>query len=129
MLGQGATKAPIKAFVNENTHCEDLHGFQHFEFAGFDHCNRLLAFYCWISFEEIVYRLPAFQTVDEVLQGHASTHKYGRPAHNLRIRMNYSLETLRIHHCRIYHMHSVSRLCTRLFDHGLRGLVELVELG
>ena len=74
--------------------CEDLNGFQHLEFAGFNHCNRLLARYCRVSFEKIFNRLSAFQTVDEVLQRHASTHKHRRPAHNLRIRVYNSLETL-----------------------------------
>ena len=92
-----ATQAPSKAFVNENTHCEDLDSFQHFEFAGFNHCNRLLARYCRVSFEKIFNRFSAFQTVDEVLQRHASTDKYGRPTHNLWITVNNSLDTFRLH--------------------------------
>lgn len=94
---QGATKAPIKAFVNEYAHCEDLNGFQHLELAGFNNCNRLLALYCRIGFEKIVNRLSAFQAVDEVLQRHASTDKHRSPAHDFRVRMYNSVEALYIH--------------------------------
>ena len=104
MVYQGATKAPIKAFVNQDSHLiVRLDSFQHLEFPGLDYGNCLLASHGRKCFKEIFHRFAALKRIDEVLERHASTHEHRCSTHDFGIRVNNSFQFFRFHLRGIYH--------------------------
>jgi hypothetical protein len=93
--GESAGESPVEALVNQYAHRSE--GFEHCEFAGFDHSDDLLAFDGAEGIEEVVDGFTAFEIVDEILQRNACSNKDRCASHNLTVGVHHTLQIFDLH--------------------------------